>query len=225
MDSKRLAGEAAVNYVEDGMLLGLGTGSTVYWSLQKIGELVQSGLRIRGAPTSAETEKIARQLGIPLIALSEVSELDLTIDGADEVNPDFQLIKGGGGALLREKMAASISRRFIVVVDNSKYVPALGQFPLPVEVVPFGWQITRRQISGFGCEPVLRQVHGSPFVTDNGNYILDCQFAALEAPEELHRQLNLIPGVVENGLFVNMADMVIIGASDGSIETKVNTGV
>lgn len=224
MDSKQLAGEKAVEYVEDGMLLGLGTGSTVYWTLLKLGELVKNGLNIRGVPTSKQTGQLATELGIPLVDIADIYEIDLTIDGADEVNPGLDLIKGGGGALLREKMIASISRRLVIVVDDTKCVPTLGKFPLPIEVVPFGWEITSRQIDKLGpCNPVLRKENNAPFVTDNGNYILDCQFEAIHEPEDLNRQLNRIPGVVENGLFVNLSDIVIIGGRNGVVETKVRT--
>ncbi|ENH96128.1 ribose-5-phosphate isomerase A [Gracilibacillus halophilus YIM-C55.5] len=218
MNGKKLAGEKAVEYVENGMHLGLGTGSTVYYSILKLGELVNEGLDIKGMPTSKETEKLAKELGIPLIDESSVSELDVTIDGADEATPRFELIKGGGGALLREKVVASISKRFIVVADDSKYVDPLGKFPLPVEVVPFGWEITQKQISKLGCQPSLRQDGNEPFITDNGNYILDCYFETIDHPADLNVSLNMIPGVVENGLFVDMADAIVIGRKDGEIE-------
>jgi ribose 5-phosphate isomerase A len=220
MDAKRLAGEQAANYIEDGMVIGIGTGSTVYWTVQKLAELVQKGLRIRGVPTSKQTEMLALKLGIPLIPIAEVDELDLTIDGADEVNPRLDLIKGGGGALLREKMVASISKRLIIVVDESKYVPALGRFPLPVEVVPFGWEVSSRQIRKLGGIPNLRTRDDSnPFITDNGNYLLDCEFTTIETPFDLSIELNRIPGVVENGLFTNMTETIIIGSQDGSVKT------
>lgn len=215
MDGKQMAGEKAVDFIEDGMLLGLGTGSTVYWTLKKLGERVKEGLRVQGVPTSRQTEELAVEFGIPLLNISEARELDLTIDGADEVDRPFNLIKGGGGALLREKMVASISRKLIIVVDESKTVPVLGRFPLPVEVVPYGWEVTRRQISELGCTPQLRLRDEVPFLTDNGNYILDCRFAAIEEPQGLSHQLNSIPGVVENGLFVNRTDLVIVGGADG----------
>jgi ribose 5-phosphate isomerase A len=219
MDAKRLAGEQAATYVEDGMVIGIGTGSTVYWTIQKLAELVQKGMRIRGVPTSKQTEMLALQLGIPLIPIAEVDQLDLTIDGADEVNPRLDLIKGGGGALLREKMVASISKRLIVVVDESKIVPTLGRFPLPVEVVPFGWQVSSRQISKLRGVPRLRSANDSnPFVTDNGNYLLDCDFTTIETPIDLSIAINKIPGVVENGLFTKMCDTVIIGCKDGLIK-------
>lgn len=219
MNTKKIAGEKAVEFVKDGMILGLGTGSTVYWSILKIGELVQDGLQIRGIPTSKNTENLANELGIPLLQLSEVDQLDLAIDGADEANPAFQLIKGGGGALLREKMIASIAKQFIVVADESKYVNQLGKFPLPVEVVQFGWELTFKKISKIGGNPVLRKLEdGTAYVSDNGNYILDCYFEKIVNPQKLHTMLNMIPGVVENGLFINLADTLIIGKQSGEIE-------
>ncbi|GIP34675.1 ribose-5-phosphate isomerase RpiA [Paenibacillus sp. J2TS4] len=222
MDGKQIAGEKAVEYIEDGMLLGLGTGSTVYWTLKKLGKRVKEGLRVQGVPTSRKTGELAAAFGIPLLNISETRELDLTIDGADEVDRYFNLIKGGGGALLREKMVATISRKLIIVVDESKTVPVLGRFPLPVEVVPYGWEVTRRQISELGCTLQLRYQDEVPFLTDNGNYILDCRFTAIEEPQELSTRLNSIPGVVENGLFVNRSDLVIVGGAHGvSIRTNV----
>ncbi|QGH35610.1 ribose-5-phosphate isomerase RpiA [Gracilibacillus salitolerans] len=218
MDNKKLAGEKAVEYVTDGMFLGLGTGSTVYWTILKLAELVKRGLDIKGVPTSKNTEKLAKELGIPLVSLSSINHLDLTIDGADEVNPNLELIKGGGGALLREKMVASISESLIIIIDESKYVTNLGEFPLPVEIVQFGWEITSNQISRLGCNPKLRIKDNSPFITDNGNYILDCYFEKIQDAYKLNGTLNMIPGVVENGLFVNMADTIVIGNKNATID-------
>lgn len=213
MDLKRIAGEKAAEFVEDGMVVGLGTGSTVYWTLQRLGERVQQGLRIRGVPTSHQTEQIAIALGIPLTGFDEVGEIDLAIDGADEVGPEFDLIKGGGGALLHEKLVAAASRRFIVVAAEPKLVPQLGAFPLPVEVVPFAWQVTARRIGG---NVKRREEAGQPFVTDNGNSILDCAYGKIDAPAELARSLKSLPGVVEHGLFIDMADTVVLGTPDGA---------
>ncbi|SFM16480.1 ribose-5-phosphate isomerase [Gracilibacillus orientalis] len=218
MDGKKLAGEKAVESVKDGMILGLGTGSTVYWSILKLGELVKKGLDIKGVPTSKSTEKLAKELGIPLVSFSSINQIDLTIDGADEVNPNFELIKGGGGALLREKMVASISKSSIIVIDETKYVPNLGEFPLPVEIVQFGWEVTSKQISTLGCKPELRTKNNSPFVTDNGNYIFDCYFEKIDDAVKLNTRLNMIPGVVENGLFVHLADTIVVGKRDSSVD-------
>lgn len=229
MDLKRVAGEKAAEFVEDGMVVGLGTGSTVYWTLQRLGERVQAGLRIRGVPTSKHTEQIAIALGIPLAGFDELAELDLTIDGADEIGPDFALIKGGGGALLREKLVALASRRFVVVAAESKQVGWLGAFPLPVEVVPFAWQTTARRIarigsSRAGCDVRRREEDGRPFVTDNGNFILDCDYGRIDAPGDLARALKATPGVVEHGLFVDMADAVVLGTPDGPRVIQVDRG-
>lgn len=218
MNSKKLAGEKAVQYVKDGMIIGLGTGSTVYWTIKKLGELVRDGLDIRGIPTSKNTEELAIEEGIPLISLSEIGQLDITIDGADEVNPDLQLIKGGGGALLREKLIASISKRLVIVVDESKCVSRLGRFPLPVEVTPFGVEITSKQLQVLGCTPKLRTEGNIPYKTDNGNYILDCSFSSISEPIELTNKINMLPGVVENGLFVNMAEIIVVAKKDGHID-------
>lgn len=221
MDGKKLAGEKAAEYVENGMIVGLGTGSTVYWTIMKLGELVRDGLRIKGVPTSRRTEELATQLGIPLLDLAEVEAIDLTIDGADEADADLNLIKGGGGALLREKLVASASRRLIIVADDSKWVPALGKFPLPVEVVPFGWELTRRQIAKLDCDPVLRMADEGPYITDNGNYILDCHFGVIQDAEQLSTAMNQLPGVVENGLFVQMAERIVLGFTDGSVKERL----
>jgi ribose 5-phosphate isomerase A len=218
MDMKKMAGEAALQFVRDGMRIGLGTGSTVYWTIIKLGERVQQGLNIQAIATSAKTEKLAANLGIPMLQTSQIDELDLAIDGADEIAPGFQLIKGGGGALLREKMVASIARRFIVAADESKLVDRLGAFPLPVEVVAFGWELTRNAIRKLGCDPILRTGSNGAFKTDNANLILDCRFQEILNPAQLNADLNSIPGVVENGLFIGMADTVIIGHKDGKVE-------
>ncbi|MCA1593886.1 MAG: ribose-5-phosphate isomerase RpiA [Acidobacteria bacterium] len=214
MNAKQLAGEKAVEFVEDGMTLGLGTGSTVYWTVQRLGERVREGLRVRCIPTSRRTEEQARGLGIPLITFADASQLDLTIDGADEIGPGLALIKGGGGALLREKLVAAASRRLIIVADSSKRVATLGQFPLPVEVVPFAWEVTTGRVAATGCRPTLRQDGDAPYVTDNGNYILDCACGSIKDPASLERDLKLITGVVECGLFVGLADLAIIAGGE-----------
>lgn len=218
MNMKKLAAEAAVTVIRDGMTVGLGTGSTAYWAIQRIGELTANGLRIQAVPTSVQSEKLAKELGIPLLPWPEVERIDVTIDGADEIDPQLQLIKGGGGALLREKIVASLSAKLVIVADESKTVPQLGAFPLPVEIVPFAWQATRRQVEALGCESDLRGGEASPFVTDNGNYILDCRFGSIASPAVLQGQLNAIPGVVENGLFVGMASAAYVARLDGSVQ-------
>ena len=211
MNEKQLAGEKAASYVQDGMVVGLGTGSTVYWTILKIAEMVQNGLSINGVPTSKETEKLALEHGITLIPLEQVSSIDLTIDGADELNDELTLIKGGGGALLREKIIAYHSTHMIVVADSSKVVSDLGRFPLPVEVVPFGYQKTLDVLHEMGGKPSIRKKNDSLFITDNGNYIVDCAFESIPYPSTLHERINQIPGVVDNGLFIGYAEKAIIG--------------
>lgn len=218
MNEKQLVGEKAVEFVKDGMVVGLGTGSTVYYTIVKLGELVKSGLSIKGIPTSKQTENLAIELGIPLTTLADVEHIDVAIDGADEVDRNLHLIKGGGGALLREKIIARAAQKFIVVADSSKIVSTLGAFGLPVEVTRFGYTMTAKHIEDLGGKTSLRTIDGEPFITDNGNYILDVDFGQIPSPQELEYRLNLIPGVVENGLFVDMADAVITyDANDGII--------
>lgn len=212
---KKIAGEKAAEYVEDGMAVGLGTGSTVNWTVIKLGEMIANGLKIRGIPTSVQTEKLAREHNVPLVDFSEVTELDIAIDGADEIDPALNLIKGGGGALLREKLVAAASKRFIVVADESKLVEKLGEFPLPVEVVPFAWETTQRRIADFGINPQRRMKNTEPFVSDNGNFILDCRCGAIDDPADLHARLKSLVGVVETGLFVGMSDLAITAGPEG----------
>jgi ribose 5-phosphate isomerase A len=223
MDAKRIAAEYAADTVENNMLVGLGTGSTAYWAIARLAERVREGLQIQAIATSQTSEEQARQSGIPLMTFAELGnrQLDVTIDGADEANLDFQLIKGGGGALLREKIVAAASKRMIVVVDSSKLVDVLGKFPLPVEIVPFGAEQTIRHLRELGALPKLRLNEHGPFLTDNGNYIVDCAFSEIVNPSRLSDLLNAIPGVVENGLFVGMADAIVAGYPDGRVEYKL----
>ncbi|KAB7666071.1 ribose-5-phosphate isomerase RpiA [Bacillus sp. B1-b2] len=207
---KALVGEkAAESFVKDGMIVGIGTGSTVYYTIVKLGEMVKKGLSIKGVATSKNTELLAEQYGIPLLTIDEVEKIDVAIDGADEINGDFHAIKGGGGALFREKVIATLANKFVVVADSSKLVNQLGRFPLPVEVVPFGVKITERYLQKLGCSTVLREKDGQIFSTDNGNYIIDCHFELIENPNQLATTLNSIVGVVENGLFLHMVDHVV----------------
>lgn len=217
MKAKQMAGERAVEYVKDGMIVGLGTGSTAYWTIQKIAQKIKEGLDIRAIPTSRETKKLAEELDIPLVSLAEVKHIDLTIDGADEVNRDLNLIKGGGGALVREKIVAFASKKLIIVVDQSKMVDALGTFPLPVEIVHFGANQTLFNLEKLKCQAKLRREDEEIFNSDNDNYIVDCQFGQIEAPEQLNTIINNMPGVVESGLFVEMTDMVIVGNNQGEV--------
>jgi ribose 5-phosphate isomerase A len=220
-NAKRRAAERAVELVEDGMRVGLGTGSTAAWAVARLGERVRDErLRVRCVPTSSRTEEQARALGIPLATFAELPELDLTIDGADEIGPGLALIKGGGGALVREKLVAAASRRFVVVADSSKLVAALGRFPLPVEVVPFAWEVTARRVAGVTrCAPAPRRGgDGGLYLTDNGNYVLDCPCGEIADPAALERELKLLPGVVESGLFVNLAHLAFVATGEG-VET------
>ncbi len=215
---KKNAGEKAVEWIEDGMIVGLGTGSTVKFTIEKLGELVQNGLNIQGIPSSVKTKRLAQKLGIPLIELTNEIIIDVTIDGADEVDSNLYLIKGGGGALLREKIIAYHSKKEIIVVDESKIVKALGiGFPLPVEVTKFGWSATKKAIEELGCTAELRKIMDEVYLTDNANYLLDCDFDHIEEPVELNEALSNIPGVVEHGLFINLVDEVIVGSRQGTI--------
>ena len=220
--NKQRAAAAAAELITDGMVLGLGTGTTASYLVQILGERVRQGLRIQGIPTSETTRQLAAAEGVPLTTLEEQPILDLCLDGADEVDPELNLIKGGGGALLREKIVASAARQRIIMVDVSKCVGCLGAFPLAVEIIPFGWEVTRRQLEQFGGVPTLRQREGKPFVTDQGHYIIDCALSQIEDVPSLNHQLNQLPGVVENGLFVDMTERLIIGSPDGITEKYKN---
>jgi ribose 5-phosphate isomerase A len=215
---KQRAGYKAAELVEDGMTVGLGTGSTAFYLVERIGQRVrEERLRVRCVPTSRRTEEQARSEGLTLVDFGEVRELDLAIDGADEIGPGLALIKGGGGALLREKLVASAARRFVVIADAAKRVEVLGKFPLPVEVVPFAWQTTFGRVARVtGVEPALRRDEGGEvFVTDNGNYVLDCRCGRIPDPARTERELKLLTGVVECGLFVGLAHSAIVGTDEG----------
>jgi ribose 5-phosphate isomerase A len=219
---KRQAAEAAVGYVRHGQIVGLGTGSTARHVVLALGEKVRAGLAIKGVPTSTETAELAKSQGIALLNHDEAWQIDVAIDGADQVDPQLNLIKGGGGALLREKIVAAAARQFIVVVDASKRVPALGgTFPLPIEVAVFGWRSTERQIQavsdafGYGGNVLLREKGGQPFKTEAGHYILDLHVARIDDPAGFETRLNEIPGVVETGLFVGRTDILIAGTQQG----------
>jgi ribose 5-phosphate isomerase A len=215
---KTLAAQKAIEWIQDGQILGLGTGSTVHHFLTALGQRVQQGLRVRGVPTSQATAVYARQLGIPLLGNEEPWDIDIAVDGADQFDPNLNLIKGGGGALLREKIVAKAARQFIVIVDQAKQVARLGlPFPLPVEIVPFGWRTTQRHLEHLGWPSPLRHKVGEPFLTDNGNYILDLHIPEIANPSALESSLNRIPGVVECGLFVMLTSLVIAGTNNGAL--------
>ena len=215
---KAQAAQKAVEYIREGQILGLGTGSTVHHFLTALGARVQNGLRIRGVPTSQATATYATQLGIPLLGNDEPWEIDVAVDGADQVDPQLNLIKGGGGALLREKIVARAARQFIVIVDDAKQRPHLGlPFPLPVEILSFGWRTTQRHLEKMGWPAPRREQAGQPFVTDNGNYIVDIHIPQIADPVSLETSLLLLPGVVECGLFVHMTSLVITGTDQGAL--------
>jgi ribose 5-phosphate isomerase A len=231
--AKFVAARRAVDYVEDGMRVGLGTGSTAAWMVRCLGERVRTeGLKITGVPTSSRTAALARQMGIKVVTLDEARWLDLTIDGADEFDGDLNLIKGGGGALLQEKIVATASDQMIVIADVAKEVTQLGSFPLPIEVIQFGWQTSKALVEEMlasmdvmGRETSLRMNGDKPFVTDEGNFILDLHLHRIGNARQLALVLNQVPGVVENGLFIDICDVVIIGHGDGRVEMRdINTG-
>jgi len=214
-EGKRMAALAAADMIAPGQRIGLGTGSTAAWFIRLLGERVNHGLALTAVATSEASEQLARDVGIPIIPFADAGELDVTVDGADELDRQLNLIKGGGGALLREKIVAYHSRQLIIIADDSKYTDVLGAFPLPVEIIPFWWQATVRAVNQLGSEPQLRQRNGATFVTDNGNYILDCPFNRITDPAALHNNLKQIPGVVETGLFLEMAQRAILGGAQG----------
>lgn len=231
--AKFVAAKRSVDFVEDGMRVGLGTGSTAAWMVRCLGEMVrEEGLNIRGVPTSTRTADLAREVGIEVISLDEAKWLDITIDGADEFDADLNLIKGGGGALLQEKIVATASDQMVVIADVGKEVETLGAFPLPVEVIPFGWQTTKSLIEELlismdvlGRDATLRMNGESPFVTDEGNYILDLHLGRIGNAQQLSLAMNQMPGVVENGLFIDICDVVVLGYGDGRVETRdINQG-
>ncbi len=217
MNAKQSAANKAVEYIQNGMTIGLGTGSTAYWAIEYVGAKVKSGLAVRAIATSLQTETMARNLGISMVGFADIERIDITIDGADEVDENLQIIKGGGGALLREKIVAAATEFYIIIVDDTKLVNTLGKFKLPVEVIPFGWEFTAARLKKIGCTPSIRLEKDKTFVTDNGNYIVDCPFGSIPSPAQLHEKINDITGVVDNGLFINMADLVIAGNDSGSV--------
>jgi len=214
-DLKGAAAEKALELVQDGMLLGLGTGSTSRLFVEGVGRLVASGMKVRGVPTSRATAELAASLGIPIVT-ELVGQIDLAVDGADEVDPALNLIKGRGGALFREKLVAAASKRFVVVVDESKLVKQLGEGVLPVEVLPFLWRSTAERLTALGLSLVIRGGEETPYVTDNGNVILDVTVAeGIKNPAELALELKQVTGVVEHGLFVGMTDTVMVAGPEG----------
>jgi ribose 5-phosphate isomerase A len=218
---KQAAARASLQFVKDGQVVGLGTGSTATYFIKLLGEEVSKGLRIRGIPTSDRSRELATSLGIPLTTLDECQDIAVTIDGADEVDPRLCLIKGGGGALLREKIVASATRQMVVVADASKRVERLGKFPLPVEVIKFAQALVAKRISALGAQVTLRSISdGKPFVTDENNHILDCRFGEISDPDGLARELSAMPGVVEHGLFIGMASVALFACGTEIVELR-----
>jgi len=216
---KEAAARASLRFVQNGQIVGLGTGSTATYAVRFLGERVKAGLKIRGIPTSVHTQELATSLGIPLTTLDEVQEIDVTIDGADECDPQLRLIKGGGGALLREKIVASATKKFVIIADSSKQVPVLGKFPVPVEVINFAETLVARKIAAMGAQVKVRaDASGRKFITDSGNHILDCHFGQIPDPPALARKLETTPGVVEHGLFIGMASIALIGKGSEVLE-------
>ncbi len=231
--AKFVAAKRALDFVEEGMRLGLGTGSTAAWMVRLLGEMVRNeGLKVIAVPTSVRTAELAKKVGITVKSLTDVKWLDLTIDGTDEFDPNLCLIKGGGGALLQEKIVATASDQMVVISDVSKQVEVLGAFALPVEVVSFGWETTKAlveealmNVDVMGRQGTLRLNHDTPFVTDEGHYIIDFHLRRIGKPRQLAMILNQIPGVVENGLFIDVCDTIVIGHGDGAVEVHdINNG-
>jgi len=216
---KEAAARASLQFIQDGQVVGLGTGSTAAYFIKLLAERVKNGLRIRGIPTSVRSLELAQSLGIPLTTLDECQEIDVTVDGADEVDPQLRLIKGGGGAALREKIVASATKQLVIVADESKQVQMLGKFPLPVEVIRFAQALVAKRIRALGADVQLRTVaDGKPFVTDENNHILDCRFGQIPDPDKLARKLSDMPGVVEHGLFIGMASVALFARGREIVE-------
>jgi|SRR5579862_3281940 len=221
-NEKAAAAQASMRFVNDGNVVGLGSGSTSAYAVRFLAERVKAGLKVRGIPTSREIEQLARSAGIPLTTFEKIQQIDVTIDGADEFDPQLNLIKGGGGALLHEKIVASASSILVIITDSSKQVPVLGKFPLPVEVIPFAEPIIIKRVEALGAKVIPRRFpDGSPFITDEHNHILDCHFGQIPDPPALARQLGAMPGVVEHGLFIGMAGVVLVAKGSDVQELRV----
>ncbi len=220
-DLKRKVAFKAAEYVEEGMTVGLGTGSTAHYMILALGERVKKGLNIKCVATSLASEQTARECGLKIVEFKDIERIDLAIDGADEIDLNMNLIKGGGGALLREKIIERFSNKLIIIADESKNVEFLGDFMVPVEIVKFAFELTKKEIENIGGKVTIRMKEGKIFNTDNGNYIFDCDFGKIHDPANLCGKLNIIPGVVENGIFPDMADIIIIAHKNGKITEKI----
>ena len=221
LQEKEAAARSSLQFIRDGQVVGLGSGSTATCFIQLLGEEVRKGLRIRGIPTSIRSKELAESLKIPLTTLDECQEIAVTVDGADEIDPQLRLIKGGGGAALREKIVASATRQLVIVADATKQVKRLGKFPLPVEVIRFAQALVRKRISALGARVELRTLpDGNPYVTDENNHILDCHFGEIEDPDALAQTLSGMPGVVEHGLFIGMASVALVARGSEVIELR-----
>jgi len=217
--AKELAAKRSLEFIQDGMVVGMGSGTTATHFIKLLGERVKQGLKVRGISSSRASEDLARSLGIPVIDFHQATEIDVTIDGADEVSHKLDLIKGGGGALLREKIVASASKRFVIVADSRKLVERLGKFPLPVEVIPMASPLVAKKLDALGIQPTVRRTSsGEDYITDEGNLILDCACGSIEDPHKLAAEIRAIVGVVEHGLFLGMADIALIASNNDVIE-------
>lgn len=220
-EMKQRVGAHAATFVKNGMTIGLGTGSTANHLMYALAARMKEGLQFTAVPTSGRTRELAKQLGISVIEFDQADIIDLAVDGADEISPQLNLIKGGGGAMLQEKMIAHTAQRFVVIGDESKLVPHLGGFPLPVEVVPYGWNQVQRKIETLGCSSVVLRVRNEKtYVTDHQHLILDCHFNEIIHPDELNAKIKSIPGVVDTGLFLHLAKTAIISYPDGTVKEK-----
>lgn len=220
-EQKQAAARESLRFLQDGMVVGLGTGSTATHAVRFIGERVRAGLKIRGIPSSIHTQQLAQELGIPLTDFDECQQIDVAIDGVDEFDPQLHLIKGGGGAMLREKIVASATKKFVIVADSTKRVAMLGEFPVPVEVIPFAQALVAKEIAALGASVKMRlDKDGNRYVTDEKNHIFDCTFGKIPDPAALSAQLKSIPGIVEHGLFVNMADVILLASDSGVQEIR-----
>lgn len=215
IEQKKLAGQKAAEYIKDGMTLGLGTGSTAYYMIKRVGELVENGMKLKAVATSKDTAKLALELHIPLVQIDEIDKIDLCIDGVDEIDKHFNAIKGGGGALFREKIVADLADEVIWIMDESKLVEKIGTFPLPIEVLPYGYKQIILKLKKCFLNPVVRMKSNSFFITDNGNYIVDLHIGSPMDINAVKNKLSRITGILETGLFINMCKRIVVGTKSG----------